>query len=79
VPLNDGEAEQVMDDDELDDIERRIRELSNQYPNAVESVALHRQLQRCKHDAADHARYAHALVMLKKVGFRLGRRETSLT
>jgi hypothetical protein len=42
-------------------------------------VALHRQLQRCKHDAADHARYAHALVMLKKVGFRLGRRETSLT
>ena len=61
-------------DDDFSEIERRIRELRNQYPNSEESVRLHGRLAPYRQDPAYQDRYRKALAVLNRVGFKAGRR-----
>ena len=61
-------------EDEYAEIERRVLDLRNQYPNSKESVELHRRLVSYKAEPGYRERFQRALSMLKTVGFKTGRR-----
>ena len=61
-------------DDDFNEIEQRVRELSNQYPNAQESVQLHARLRRYKQDPAYELRYRKTMSILMRSGFKTGHR-----
>ena len=60
-------------DDDFDEIERRIEDLRNQYPNWPESVLLHGQLTKYQHNQAYRERYRKARKALMRLGFKTGR------
>ena len=63
-----------MDEDDFADIERRIGDLRTHYPNAQESLQLHRRLASYKQEPAYQERFRMALSTLTTVGFKAGRR-----
>ena len=66
-----------MNEDEFDEIERRVREMRNSVSERARVVQLHERLARYKQDPAYQNRYRNAMSMLTKVGFKGARRRTT--